>query len=330
MKRLVTTPGLLLLLFSFSILLTTCGKDEPAEPGQPTIPVVSTAAVGAVTQTTAECGGVINSDGGAAVIARGVCWSPDQTPTIADDKTIDGAGTGDFTSFIIGLTVGTRYYVQAYATNSVATAYGGITTFATTDSMGAMADIDGNSYRTVKIGSQWWMAENLKVTHYRDGSVLPNVLDLSTWYNLTTGAYCNHGNDTINAVTYGRLYNWYAVTDSHNIAPEGWHMPTDTEWQALVDYLGGDSVAGGKLKEAGTAHWGSPNSGTTNESGFSALPGGDRTYGDYNMYTDALFWSSTEGDSIDAWSRQIIYAGPEIYRNFVPKQWGYSVRCIKD
>lgn len=138
---------------------------------------------------------------------------------------------------------------------------------------GTVTDIDGNIYQTIKIGTQWWMAENLKVTHYRNGDSIPNVTDETAWSNLTTGAYGNYNNDDDISNTYANLYNWYAVNDSRNIAPIGWHIPTDAEWQTLVDYLGGESVAGSKMKETGTEHWRSPNVGTTNESGFSALPG---------------------------------------------------------
>ena len=150
---------------------------------------------------------------------------------------------------------------------------------------GTVTDIDGNTYQTVKIGDQWWMAENLKVTCYRNGDAIPNITDGTTWASLSTGAYCEYNNDINNVATYGRLYNWYAVTDSRNIAPAGWHVPSDAEWKQLEMYLGmsqseADATGwrgtdeGGKLKEVGTMHWNSPNTGATNESGFTALPGG--------------------------------------------------------
>ena len=162
-----------------------------------------------------------------------------------------------------------------------------------------MTDIDGNTYQTVKIGNQWWIAENLNVTHYQNGDAIPNVTDSAAWWGLTSGAYCNYNNDAANVAVYGRLYNWYAVHDSRNIAPAGWHVPSDAEWQTLVDYLGGDPVAGGKMKEAGTTHWISPNTGATNESGFSGLPGGYRhTDGYYyDISYSASFWTFTESDS---------------------------------
>lgn len=196
-----------------------------------------------------------------------------------------------------------------------------------------VTDIDGNIYRTVKIGNQIWFAENLKVTHYRNGDAIPYVTDNTTWGDLTTGAYCNYNNDVNNSTTYGHLYNWYAVTDSRNIAPAGWHIPTDAEWQTLVDYLGGDAVAGGKMKETGTIHWRSPNTGATNESGFSALPGGDRfangTYFDY-VGSRGYWWSSTEYGSSCAESRDLNYGSSEVYRITADGHFGFSVRCVRD
>jgi len=198
-------------------------------------------------------------------------------------------------------------------------------------------DVDGNIYRTVKIGAQVWMAENLKVTHCRNGDAIPNVTDATEWCNLTTGAYCNYANNASNADTYGSLYNWYAVSDSlsdsRNVAPAGWHVPSDAEWQTLVDYLGGEAVAGGKMKEAGTIHWNSPNIGATNESGFSALPGGYRNYGGYgDVGSHAYFWSSTDYDSYSASSRSLnlSYSSPNVFRDNYSRQIGHSVRCVRD
>jgi uncharacterized protein (TIGR02145 family) len=196
-----------------------------------------------------------------------------------------------------------------------------------------VTDIDGNTYQTVTIGSQVWMAENLKVTHYRNGDEIPNVTNGTDWGNLTTGAYCNYNNNVSNVAVYGRLYTWDAVNDSRNIAPAGWHVPSDAEWQTLVDYLGGQTIAGGKMKETGTAHWNSPNTGATNESGFSALPGGNRdSIGAFVAQgSNALFWSSTEGDTCGAWGRSLSYEVSAVgQHNYGHKQNGFSVRCVKD
>jgi uncharacterized protein (TIGR02145 family) len=195
-----------------------------------------------------------------------------------------------------------------------------------------VTDIDGNVYQTVTIGNQVWMVTNLKVTHYRNGDPIPNVTDSGSWQGLTTGAFCEYNNDVNNVATYGRLYNWYAAVDSRNIAPAGWHVPNDAEWQTLVNYLGDDAVAGGKLKEVGTTHWYSPNTGATNESGFTALPGGYRfSSGTYlHMGNTAFFWSLTEDFSSNAWFRSLYCNNSEVYRSIVNKQNGFSVRLVRD
>jgi uncharacterized protein (TIGR02145 family) len=195
-----------------------------------------------------------------------------------------------------------------------------------------ITDIDGNVYKTVKIGDQLWMAENLKVTHYRNGDAIPNVTVNAPWQGLTTGAYCEYNNDGNNVATYGRLYNWFAVTDIRKIVPAGWHAPTNAEWQTLINYLGGDSIAGGKMKEVGTAYWQSPNTGATDESGFSGMPGGYRIYsGSYSsMGYNAHFWSSMENYSGRAFYRILYYSNSKVYHNYNYKQDGYSVRCVKD
>ncbi len=192
-----------------------------------------------------------------------------------------------------------------------------------------VTDQDGNTYKTVQIGDQVWMAENLKVTHYRDGTAIPTGHSNWKWNNLSTGAYAVYDNNESNATTYGYLYNWFAAVDSRNIAPEGWHVPTDAEWQTLVDYLGGFLVAGGKMKEG---HWNSPNTGATNESGFTALPGGYRyDDGGYdNMGRYDSFWSSTEYGLLNALSLRLSYDSSEVIRHYYRKRAGFSVRCIRD
>ena len=199
----------------------------------------------------------------------------------------------------------------------------------------ACVDIDGNIYETVQIGEQIWTTTNLKVTHYRNGDPIPTGYSNSEWSNLDdteTGAYAVYNDQESNADTYGYLYNWYAVDDSRNIAPEGWHIPTDAEWQTLVDYLGGESVAGGKMKETGTSHWNSPNTGATNESGFTALPAGYRlSYGKYgSMGNYGYFWSSSEANSDSAWYRTLGYNNSEVSRYNYLKELGFTVRVIRD
>ena len=196
-----------------------------------------------------------------------------------------------------------------------------------------LTDIDGNEYQAVQIGEQLWMSENLKVTKYRDGTAIPTGLSNSEWENTTSGAYAVYDNNETHADTYGYLYNWYAVDDSRNIAPDGWHVPTDDEWTTLTDYLGGTSVAGGKMKETGTSHWNSPNTGATNESGFTAFPGGYRNDGDGNygnIGSSGYFWSSSEIYSSLAWERLLNYNSSEVNRYYTNKEHGFSVRCVRD
>jgi len=196
---------------------------------------------------------------------------------------------------------------------------------------GTVQDIEGNTYKTVKIGTQWWMAENLKTTKYRDGTSIPNVTDNTAWINLTTGAYSDYDNTPSNSATYGRLYNWYAATDAHNIAPTGWHVPTDVEWSTLTTYLGGENVAGGKLKEIGTTHWTSPNTGATNETGFTALPGGGRgTSGTFYYIENYGYWWSATEYSATAWYRSMLHYLSDVGRGSVSKKLGFSVRCVRD
>jgi uncharacterized protein (TIGR02145 family) len=208
---------------------------------------------------------------------------------------------------------------------------------------GTVTDIDGNVYQTVTIGTQVWMAENLKVTHYRNGEDIPNVSGSAAWAALTTGAYCEYGNAANNVATYGRLYNWYAVNDGRYIAPAGWHVPNVNELKQLEMYLGMTQAEadasgwrgtdeGGKLKEVGTTHWNSPNTGATNESGFAALPGGYRDlYGVYEgVGLRAYFWSSNEFVSYSATFRLLTYNSSGVYSYTMSKPYGFSVRCVRD
>lgn len=198
---------------------------------------------------------------------------------------------------------------------------------------GVLTDIDGTNYKTVQIGTQTWMAENLNVTRYRNGDPIPEVQDNTQWSNLSSGAWCNNGNNPQNGLLYRKLYNWYTVNDSRKLAPIGWHIPTDAEWTTLTNYLGGENVAGGKLKEIGITHWKSPNTSATNESGFTALPGAYRhNLGDFSSINGVGgdWWSLTSGSTSQAWSRYIHNDQSSMVRSLADKKIGYSVRCIKD
>lgn len=198
-----------------------------------------------------------------------------------------------------------------------------------------LKDCDGNVYHTVTIGTQIWMLENLKTTKYRDCTPIPNVKDDAAWEALNTGGYCDYKNVEKNAATYGRLYNWYVIGDKRGIAPAGWHVPTNDEFKTLVTYLGGEDVAGGKLKEAGFAHWPSPNKDASNSSGFTALPGGDRAKGGsfYALGQYGYLWTSTEtgSDHKNAYNRHILLYSGALEDNYIDsKSAGFSIRCIKD
>ena len=197
---------------------------------------------------------------------------------------------------------------------------------------GTVTDIDGNTYKTIKIGDQVWMAENLKVTHFRDGSKIPNIINQS-WKHLASGAYCNYENNETHVSDYGRLYNWYAVSDFRNIAPAGWHVPGIEEWSKLIDYLGGWRNAYNKMKETGTVHWVAPNTDATNEIGFSALPGGFRNEENnfMKMGTGSYFWSTTElKNPIAAWAVYFRHNDPVVRQGDHYKVYGFSVRCVRN
>jgi uncharacterized protein (TIGR02145 family) len=332
------------LIILVPLILFSCSDNKSTEPNV-VVPQLTTTAVSQITQTTAQCGGTITSDGGASVTARGVCWSTDSIPTIADDITVDGTGTGSFTSSIDELIDGESYFVRAYATNSAGTGYGNLLAFVTQMSVqtDSVTDIDGNVYQTIRIGDQWWMTADLKVTHYRNGDSIPNVVDNGTWEGLGSGAYCDYNHDTANVADYGRLYNWLAATDSRNIAPTGWHVPSDSEWKQLEMFLGmsqasADSMnwrgtdEGSKLKETGTAHWASPNYGATNESGFTAVPSGLRSYdGEFEGLQGVVYyWTTGDYGSGSGWGRHVSVNYQSINRGAHVKQCGFSIRCVKD
>ena len=194
-------------------------------------------------------------------------------------------------------------------------------------------DYDGNVYETIQIGEQLWMAENLKVTHYQNGDEIPTNLDDSIWEFVNYGALAIYDDNESNANIYGRLYNWYAVVDNRGVCPENFHVPTDGEYILLTNYLGGNDIAGGKMKEAGFEHWYIPNTGATNESGFTGLPGGFRnTTGSYDyMGEGGYFRSSSEYNSYRAWFHGLYSVSSEVYRGFeMNKNSGLSVRCVGD
>lgn len=196
------------------------------------------------------------------------------------------------------------------------------TTYKQVELKDTVTDYDGNVYRTVKIGTQIWMAENLKTTKYSDGESIPLVTDILSWHNLSTPAHSPNGDETASGV----FYNWYAV-NTGKLCPAGWHVPSDDEWTILENYLGGNIIAGGKMKETGTRNWTSPNTAASNESGFSALPGGP--IGSDLFGYDGFWWTSTLGNAA-AWYRGLNYSTGSISRNNIQMRAGFCVRCLKD
>ena len=338
-----------LYLIAIIVTFSACDKtggvvNNEGGNNTPTKPILTTSSVSLITDATATSGGNITSDGGASIIARGVCWNTSQYPTTANNITTDGNGMGIFSSSITGLAQDSKYYVRAYATNSVGTTYGNEQSFNTAKGQ-TVTDLDGNVYHTVSIGTQTWMVENLKTTRYRNGEAILNVTNNTSWAALTTGAYCDYNNAPSNSVTYGKLYNWYAATDSRNIAPTGWHVPTDEEWTNLTDFVTahlGTSLNVAKALAAKT-DWSTYNATGTigfnltlnNSTGFSALPGGFRLYlnGEFrNLYSDGRWWSATEVSLGSALYRLMSYNSGNVSQNeyYNSKQFGFSVRCVKD
>ena len=288
------------------------------------LPAVTTTAYSAITATTAKVGGKIMNDTRNLVTIKGVCWNTSQNPTTSNNKTIgsdDGKGDGSFTSILTDLESNTTYYLRAYATNSAGTGYGSEITLRTP------------VYQTVTIGAQVWMVENLKATKYRNGDIIPSTVFTSVPVSFTNIPGFQWTNGGGNSSNQDRLYNWFAITDSRGICPTGWHIPSDAEWTTLTTYLGGLTVAGGKLKI--TTLWQSPNVGATNESGFKAYPFGGRVrFGDsYSFYGSGIvgyWWSSTESNADYAWYRSLHYQNGGVSRDAVDKMHGFSVRCIKN
>lgn len=197
-------------------------------------------------------------------------------------------------------------------------------------------DIDGNTYKTVTIGTQTWMAENLNVSKYNDGTSIPNVTDSLQWSKLTTGAWCNYNNIDSLGKIYGKLYNWYAVSSTtngnKNVCPSGWHVPTDSEWTVLASYLGGENIAGGLMKEIGLSKWDTPNVDATNTSKFTAIPGGYKfENGNFlNIKKYGYWWSSTESDTYDSFNYILREEISDLDRDDINKKNGFSIRCLKD
>ncbi len=243
---------------------------------------------------------------------------------LACTKEIDSSKTGTTPTVPGGTTGDTTKTGGGVATTDVSIKYGSV-----------ISDIDGNSYKTVIIGSQQWMSENLKSSKYNDGTVISNVKVDSLWSELSSGAWCYYSNNSINNDKYGKLYNWFVVSSesngNKNVCPTGWHIPRRSEWADLIDYLGGEKVAGGKLKEIGIEDWIGPNVDASNSSLFSGLPGGYRDLsGESQALGNVGFWWSTYDLSSYGSSFALSFGSAKTFEENLGKKYGFSIRCLKD
>jgi uncharacterized protein (TIGR02145 family) len=292
------------------------------------IPDAMTESVSSLKINTVTLNGSVNPYYLSTIIAFewGTSTSYGNTIT-AIQSPVTGSTSVNVSADLSGLTPGTTYHFRINATNELGTTTGDDMTFKTY----ALEDIDNNLYYSITIGTQTWMQENLKTTHYNDWTDIPLVTGNTEWKNLAAPAYCWYDNDESRyKTTYGALYNWYTV-HTGKLCPSGWHVPTNGEWITLTNYLGGESIAGDKLKEAGTEHWGELNTGT-NVTGFTALPGGSRT--DVGIYADiglnSQWWSVSSILPSSSYSAILYYNSSNLSRGGTMNVSGLSVRCIKD
>jgi uncharacterized protein (TIGR02145 family) len=318
------------LLVLFIAVLASCSKDaeQPVViPSFASKPVLFTTRISQVNNNSAVSGGKIANDGGAPITAKGVCWGTATSPTVAlSTKTNDGSGKTEFTSQLSDLAEGTTYFYRSYATNSAGTSYGEQRRFDTHIDTPPITDADGNTYQTIKIGTQLWMQENLKTTKYCNGDEIPSVTT-NTWFSLTTPAWTYYNNDSNNDSNgYGKLYNWYAMRDARNICPCGWHVPTKAEWETMANYLGGLAAAGEAMKS--TTGW-IQNDWATNSSGFTGLPAGLKLLPNTVLYDkwDGAWWQNT-GPYGEA--KQLHVDSSYLLNPVFDEEVGLSIRCVKD
>ena len=291
----------------------------------PIAPIITTNSVTTITDTSAVSGGNISSDGGSAITARGIVWNKTGNPIVGTDsiRTDASSTAGSYTLNLGNLNSGITYYVRAYAINVIGTSYGNQLTFTTLP----VLDTIGNQYTTITINGEEWFRENLKTNRYANGDTIENVPTPGDWGLRTSGAWAYYNNDISNNSNFGKLYNWYAVSDVRGLCPTGWHVATDADWTSLSANYGTDAVAGKELKA--TALWTTPNT-NTNSSGFGALPGGGRgslNFGD--LFNKGFWWTNTAYSSA-AWARRMEFSSNTLIRYSEDTKYGFSVRCVKD
>ena len=346
-----------LFLSFLSVFLFSCSNsDSVSGTTTSTTLRVQTYSVDDINFTSAKLVGVVTYGESASKV--GFCWGTSPNPVVSGlHNEVVNPGSDSFTSVLSPLLANTTYYVRAYAIGTNGTVYGSQISFKTLNILftigGGLVDVDGTTYGSVVLNGKEWMNKNLEVSTYRNGDVIPQVTDLTQWVTSTTGAWCYYENDTANGPIYGKLYNWYAVHDSRGLAPAGWHIPTDTEWSDLATFLGGEIVAGSKLKEdSTTSTWDVSTNYATNQSGFTAVPAGtgylnyhlappvvpaapDPTLADlFKGKTKVTYWwsSTTTGSAASdiVWSRNVNSSSNQLVRNGVIKSSALSVRCVKD
>ncbi len=293
----------------------------------PIIPTLTTTIVTAITQISSVSGGNISSNGGSAILARGIVWSKTVNPVLGtpSSTSTDGAtATGAFTSNVTNISSGITYYVRAYATNAIGTAYGNQQIFTSLP----IIDSSNNQYTTININGLEWFRENLKTSKYANGVVIENVPVAGDWGLRTTGAWVYYNNDINNDIIYGKLYNWYAVSDVRGLCPTGSRVATDADWTSLTALYGNDAAAGNELKAI--TLWTTPNV-NSNTSLFGALPGGGRgglNFGDLN--NNGFWWTSTPFDASNSYARRLEYNTDTVTRYAENDKFGFSVRCVKN
>lgn len=334
----------ILILTLATFLLISCSSEDDSNTVTPdNLFRVETSSVNNLGHQSATVFGGFNPSFIGVVSAYGICYGVSPNPTIAGTHTTETNinPTGTFFSNLSPLSQNTTYYVRAYATNAEGTSYGDQITFTTLSQLytnaGSVTDIDGNTYASIIINTKQWMKQNLNVSKYRNGDVIPQVTDVTEWENLTTGAWCYYDNETDNGTIYGKLYNWYAVNDPRGLAPTGWHIPTDQEWTTLTTFLGGNTnVAGAKMRDTG-ALWSPTSAVATNQSGFSALPGGQgfittTVTGEvpFNFLGDvAYWWSATSSSANSAYTVNVSLTN-SLTRSSIRNKAAISVRCVKN
>lgn len=340
-KNLNSLLFFIITILTSAVLLHSCKKEDPSKEDPPytgpVIPTATTVKPSWVRETAATLNGTVKAGNDTATIVFEFGSSTDYGETIdAIPDTVTGSESTDVSVEVTGLTSGTKYFFRVRAINSRDTAFGSAASFTTFIpalfnsglTYGTVSDAEGNTYKTITIDTLTWMAENLRSTTLNDGTALSLVTEAEEWADLTSPAFCWYNNSSD---VYGALYNWHAV-NTGKLCPDGWHVPDDDEWSLLTGFLGGESSAGNMLKEEGTVHWKEPNAGVTNGSGFTALPGGYRTYGGTfgSAGSYGFWWSSTERSAADAYFRDLSHNYSNVDRSSSNKKSGLSVRCVMD